>query len=131
MKMIISHVRSQTIINHNFWIFCIGRKDCSLYDKQKNTKVLGNTRFIFCVEHDISRNKSGISAHPCIASYIYFRCLEMPCQASVDYLKQILLSTMLKIFQTHVGQNTGTKRSYKKCVATCLKSSLSVQSLLL
>jgi hypothetical protein len=51
-----------------------------LYNKQKNTWVLGNTRFISSVEHDISlvrcahswdimfntRNKSGISAHPCM-----------------------------------------------------------------
>jgi hypothetical protein len=29
-------------------------KDCPLYNKQKNTQVLGNTRFISCVEHDIS-----------------------------------------------------------------------------
>jgi uncharacterized membrane protein YecN with MAPEG domain len=42
-----------------------------LYNKQKNTRVLGNTRFISRVEHDIEinrvehdyRNKSGISAH--------------------------------------------------------------------
>jgi hypothetical protein len=58
------------------------RKD----NKQKNTWVLGNTRFISRVEHDISlvrcalhswdimfntRNKSGISAHPCIILYLY------------------------------------------------------------
>ena len=56
----------------------------TLYNKQKNTWVLGNTRFISRVEHDISlvrcahswdimfntRNKSGISAHPCIILYI-------------------------------------------------------------
>ena len=50
------------------------------YNKQKNAWVLGNTRFISRVQHDISlvrcahswdimfstRNKSGISAHPCI-----------------------------------------------------------------
>jgi hypothetical protein len=55
-----------------------------LYNKQKNTWVLGNTRFISRVEHDISlvrcahswdimfntRNKSGISAHPCIILYL-------------------------------------------------------------
>ena len=34
----------------------------------------------------------------------------MSSQTSVDYLKQILLSTMLKICQTHVGQNTGVER---------------------
>jgi hypothetical protein len=50
-------------------------KDCSLYNKQKNTCVLGNTRFISRVEHDImfnTRNKSGISAHPCIILYIFY-----------------------------------------------------------
>ena len=55
--MIISHVKIigfQAIINHSFWIFCIGRKECSLYNKQKNTWVLGNTRCISRVEHDIS-----------------------------------------------------------------------------
>jgi hypothetical protein len=42
-----------------------------LYNKQKNTWVLGNTRFISRVEHDISLvNKSGISKHPCIILYI-------------------------------------------------------------
>ena len=30
-------------------------KTCSLCNKQKNTRVLGNTRFISRVEHDISR----------------------------------------------------------------------------
>ena len=47
--MIISHVKIfalQTIINHSFGIFYIGRKDSSLYNKQKNTRVLGNTRII-------------------------------------------------------------------------------------
>jgi hypothetical protein len=29
-------------------------KDCPLYNKQKNTWVLGITRFISCVQHDIS-----------------------------------------------------------------------------
>ena len=56
--MIILHVKIiafQTIINHSFSIFYIGRKDCSLYNKQKNTWVLGNTRFISRVEH-VSRS---------------------------------------------------------------------------
>ena len=45
-----------------------------LYNKQKNTWVLGNTRFISRVEHDImfnTRIKSGISALPCIILYIF------------------------------------------------------------
>ena len=47
--------------------------DFCLYNKQKNTWVLGNTRFISRVEHDINtRNKSGISAHPCIILYLFF-----------------------------------------------------------
>ena len=40
--MIISHVKIiafQTITNHSFWIFFIGRKDCSLYNKQKNSYI--------------------------------------------------------------------------------------------
>ena len=47
--MIISNVKIiafQTIIVHCLWIFYIARKDCSLYNKQNNTRVLGNTRFI-------------------------------------------------------------------------------------
>ena len=85
--MIISHVKIiafQTIIIHCLWIFYIARKDCSLYNKQNNTCVLGNTRFISRVKHDISwvsavnewyitfntRNKSGISVHPCIILYL-------------------------------------------------------------
>ena len=54
----------QTITNHTFWTFYIGGKPVVYIIKQKNTWVLGNTRFISRVEHDIShslRNKSGIS----------------------------------------------------------------------
>jgi hypothetical protein len=61
-------------------------KDCPLYNKQKNTWVLGNTIFISRVEHDIplircahswdimfnTRNKSGISKHPCFILYILY-----------------------------------------------------------
>ena len=83
--MIISHVKIiafQTITNHSFWTFYIGGKPVVYNNKQKNTWVLGNTRFISRVEHDIShsfaaltleiscRNKSGISTHPCIILYI-------------------------------------------------------------
>ena len=55
--MIISHVKIiafQTIIIHCLWIIYIARKDCSLYNKQNNTCVLGNTRFISRVKHDVS-----------------------------------------------------------------------------
>ena len=55
--MIISHVKIiafQTIIIHCLWIFYIARKDCILYNKQNNTCVLGNTRSISRVKHDIS-----------------------------------------------------------------------------
>ena len=45
--MIISHVK---IIAFQLSLF----KDCPLYNKQKNTWVVGNTRFISRVEHDIS-----------------------------------------------------------------------------
>ena len=76
--MIISHVKIivfQTIIIHCLWIFYIARKDCSLiYNTQNNTCVLGNTRFISRVKHDIAfntRNKSGISAHTCIILYLF------------------------------------------------------------
>ena len=46
-----------------------------LYNKQKNTWVLGNTRFNSRVEHDIifnTQNTSGISAHSCIILYIFY-----------------------------------------------------------
>jgi hypothetical protein len=59
-----------------------------LYNKQKNTWVLGNTRFISRVEHDImfnTRNKSGISAHPCIILYLFFQATVM-CDICVLYL---------------------------------------------
>ena len=67
--MIISHVKIiafQTIIIHCLWIYYIRRNDCSLYNKQNNTDVVGNTRFISLVKHDITfntQNTSGISAH--------------------------------------------------------------------
>ena len=54
--MIISHVKIiafQTIINHSLCIFYVGRKDDSFYNKQKNTRVLGNTRFISRIKDDI------------------------------------------------------------------------------
>jgi hypothetical protein len=41
---------------------------------------------------------------------LYFRCLGMSSQTSVEYLKQLLLSTMLKVCQAHVSQNLGAKR---------------------
>ena len=47
--MIISHekiITFQTIIIHCLWIFYIARINCSLYNKQNNTCVLENTRFI-------------------------------------------------------------------------------------
>jgi hypothetical protein len=82
--MIISHVK---IIAFQLSLFCKNyrfSKDCPLYNKQNNTWVLGNTIFISRVEHDISlvrcahsrdimfntRNKYGISAHPCIILYL-------------------------------------------------------------
>jgi hypothetical protein len=82
--MIISHVK---IIAFQLSLFCKKLslfKDCPLCTKQKNIWMLGNTRFISRVEHDISlvrwshswdimfniRNKSGISAHPCIILYL-------------------------------------------------------------
>ena len=34
---------------------------CSLYNKQKNTWVLGNTRFISRVEHDISHSFTALT----------------------------------------------------------------------
>ena len=55
--MIISHMKInafQTIINHSFWTFYIGGKSVVYIRKQKNTWVLGNTRFIPRVGHDIS-----------------------------------------------------------------------------
>ena len=44
-----------------------------ILDIENNTWVRGNTRFISSVEHDImfnTRNKSGISKHPCIFLFI-------------------------------------------------------------
>ena len=55
--MIISYVKSigfQTIVNHSFRIFYIGRKDCMLYNEQKNTWCL---EIASRVEHDISHLK--------------------------------------------------------------------------
>jgi hypothetical protein len=91
--VIISHVRLFMIISHvkiiafQLSLFCKNyrfSKTVLYIKKQNNTWVLGNTRFISRVEHDISlvrcahsgdimfntRNKSGISAHPCIILYI-------------------------------------------------------------
>ena len=47
--MMISHVKIiafQTITNHSFWTFYIGGKPVVYNNKQKNTWVLGITRFI-------------------------------------------------------------------------------------
>jgi N-acetylneuraminic acid mutarotase len=56
--MIISHVK---IIAFQLSLFCKNyrfSKDCPLYNKQKNTWVVGNTRFISRVEHDISQPRT-------------------------------------------------------------------------
>ena len=92
--MIISHVKIivfQTIIIHCLWIFYIARKDCSLYNKQNNTCLLGNTRFI-------SRNKSGISAHPCIILYILFGLLIKIFEGTVISVVTFLITCF--IFET-------------------------------
>ena len=57
--MIISHVKIiafQTITSHSFWTFYIGGKLVVYNNKQENTWVLGNTRFISRVEYDISHS---------------------------------------------------------------------------
>ena len=54
IKLIISHVKIiafQTITNHSFWTLYIGEKPVVYNNKQKNTWLLGNTRFISRVEH--------------------------------------------------------------------------------
>ena len=62
--MIISDVKiiaSPTIIIHCVWIFYIARKNCGLYDKQNNTCVLGNTRFIARVINMISHSFAALT----------------------------------------------------------------------
>jgi hypothetical protein len=64
IKLIISHVRLFMIISHvkiiayQLSLFCknyrFSMQDCPLYNKQKYTWMLGNTRSISRVEHDIS-----------------------------------------------------------------------------
>ena len=52
------------IFSHSFWIFYISRKDCNLCNKQKNTWVLGDTRFISrAFTYLNTRTKPGISAY--------------------------------------------------------------------
>ena len=95
--MIILHVKItfQTIVIHCLWIFYIARKDCSLYNEHNNTCVLGNTRFISRVKHDISlfgcshswditlntttRSKSGISAQISHVKIIAFQTIIIHC----------------------------------------------------
>jgi hypothetical protein len=79
-----------SLFNYRFSVKIIAFQDCPLYNKQKNTWVLGNTRFISRVEHDISivrcahswdimfntRNKSGTIPHTHVLfsiSTVYFR----------------------------------------------------------
>jgi hypothetical protein len=85
-----------SLFKYRFSVQIIAFKDCPLYNKQKNTWVLGNTRFISRVEHDISlvrcahswdimfntRNKSGISAHPCIILSLYIYIVVLPRKVS-------------------------------------------------
>jgi hypothetical protein len=54
-----------------------------LYNKQKNTWVLGNIRFI----SRVTRNKSGISAHPCIILYFL---LHFPRELLMIFLTNII-----------------------------------------
>ena len=92
IKLIISHVRLFMIISHvkiiafQLSLFCKNYRFSKTVLYIINRKMLGNTRFISRVEHDMSlvrcahswdimfntRNKSGISAHPCIILYINF-----------------------------------------------------------
>jgi hypothetical protein len=83
--MIISHVK---IIAFQLSLFCknyrFSKTVLYIINRKIYTWVLGNTRFISRVEHDISlvrsahswdimfnpRNRSGISVHPCIILYI-------------------------------------------------------------
>ena len=60
---------------------------CSLYNKQKNTWMLGNTRFISRVEHDISHSFTALTReiscstleinlafpHSCIILYLLYK----------------------------------------------------------
>ena len=75
--MIISHVKIiafQTIIIHCLWIFYIARKDRSLYNKQNNTCVFGNTRFISRINM-ISRSTLEINlVFPYVLFSIYALC---------------------------------------------------------
>ena len=62
--MIISPVKIitfQTITNHSFWTFYISGKPVVYNNKQKNTWVLGNTRFISHVEHDVSHSFTALT----------------------------------------------------------------------
>ena len=54
IKVIISHVRLFMIISHVKIIAFQISLFCTIYNKQKNTWVRGNNRFISRVEHDIS-----------------------------------------------------------------------------
>ena len=79
--MIISHVKIiafQTITNHSFWTFYISGKPVVYNNNQKITWVLGNTRFISRVEHDISHLFTALTREiPCTTLEInrYLRAL--------------------------------------------------------
>ena len=62
--MIISYVKIitfQTITNYSFWTFYISGRPVVYNNKQKNTWVLGNARFISRVEHDISHSFTALT----------------------------------------------------------------------
>ena len=88
--MIISHVKIiafQTIIIHCLWIFYIARKDCSLYNKQNNTCVFGNTRFIPRVKHDC-RPDVCVSYREQVINF-FFKLIKRPYSGSYT-LKQFI-----------------------------------------
>ena len=62
--MVISHekiVAFQTITNYSFWTFYISGKPVVYNNKHENTWVLGNTRFIYRVKHDISHSFTALT----------------------------------------------------------------------
>ena len=92
--------------------------------------MLGNTRFISCVEHDImfnTRNKSGISAHPCIILYL---SIDFPVHRKTQLMVNIknqgskfplfhyseytkmcdgIVNFMITVFRLYSRKNCGTK----------------------
>jgi hypothetical protein len=89
------------IIAFQLPLFCKHYQNCPLYNKQKNTWMLGNTRFISRVEHDISLGNSPNPEVDLFNTYNHLNGNQSACRIFNNHicrniLKQININTAVE-----------------------------------